>query len=547
MNLRATASFLNPSTKVEQNNNKSPDKIKSQTRGQKDRAGKSVAQLNEAFSDMHAKMQGFEDAQNEHRKELHAWRTQEDSLESIDDLPDDIFVTRHDVQGPRWWAWCICALVISYVFETYAALVWLGISLSLWHIGIPNHLTVRAKTKFYADEVEDRPSQDRGRTLRSGKTYTLEYYWCVTCRTTEGAEDVSIHNSQWLIFVFYMIYFFDSALYNFVAQYNLYPKFLASSLSPQHSSYDDIVSTSLIAELQSRKTMFSTQPQFTTLAQRMDMLPVNKLIAIRSGISVGNCTIKYLRLMQSGQTVQPFAHLRNASQFNMGTESTTVGFQLPTHLLNLVSTSATNLTAIPSWILVGLRWLVEAVLLLLVIACTALILGTLFQYWPGAQSDLHSHPLQPDLSWPEGCVGDCGDFASASSDSSFSEDFSHNSPIHQPSESGSTNHHTPEHEENNSLMSSTNVRWIMVRVVSVPIVSAFVMFAKSVGMMIVWGFLVAYHMLPLQLRMIPLRDPILDCPPGLRPFYQSGAAAILIWAMCFMISGLMLGVCYLLE
>jgi hypothetical protein len=484
-----------------------PDKIK--INGNKMKAKKfkglkrsngGTAALTAALADVTAQL----DATNDVLKEKDAIKTQETTAtqeathenvpvdfntEEPDELPPDIFITRVNVSGPSWLLWVFFFIFLELFIESIIPHLCLLVLAFFWSFLKPHHVDIRACTTYVRDEVDDRGVGDRGRAVVCGKIYKLDYYMDLCFPTQQGIHRVCTKDNLASSLLYYLVIIFDAKLRTFLLDNGLSIKLANVLVDPMNAEIHDIVSTSMLRELHSRKTIFSKDPQFVTLAQRMDMMPCNQAIMFELGVSVGNCTIKVSKLMHSGQSVQPFQHLRPVTPYNMDTGYTTQVSQQNTTQSSQASKCFSSLTSIPEQILVVLRWLVGVGFIFLAIAFIVLTLVILYQLLLVAPSGLHSHPPQQVRSWTGEYEGACGDLQSCLSDNFIPESYSNPSTVPQPSHSGSRTQSTEVHESSSYGLNTTQVRSIVDKVATAIIMQVLLTFASLVGWLMKWAVL----------------------------------------------------------
>jgi hypothetical protein len=434
---------------------------------------------------MAAQLKGVQDAQREldavAKEEAHLW-DQENETDNVFDMEGDIFVCNYLI-SLRIFTLCMLACMFAtwYFQLPYTYVLFLCVLLVVVATNRPHHVEIRAKTKYLHDEMDERPSSDKGRTVVLGKVYELHYYWVLVFESPMGPTRMSNYGIQIVSMVLMSV---DPQFMAFIRQHQLYP----SSISPlSHAVAKDCVSTSCIQELLGRKTTFSRDPQYTTLAQRLDMISTNRDLYMTRGISVGNCTIKYLRLVHSSTTVQPFQHLLTVVPSNMDTAFTITGYAPSTHLSKIVSKLSSTLRNIPSLILDVLKWLALVASVLVVIAFSVLILQMLSPSLQDARSDLLFGARQLVQKWigqsDEGLEGSPNYFC----DNSPPEGTFDPSTMHPPSPSGSPPPTTPVPESTNSM--PRNSTWDMTITKFAIALTTMVLTTcvKSAAMMIAWA------------------------------------------------------------
>lgn len=473
-----------------------PKSSKGGMRSKGNRSSASAACLTEQLADLRAQLDGERDAQRELQKDrAHTWEEPPVSND-VFALEDDIFVANYLIKSYYIHLVLACALVAIFFLDVsdcvrYSAALGVMILFGLAHSFQPSHVEIRARTNFLHDEIDDRPTTDRGRSVVLGRVYELDYYWILVAKSPTGP--LHIHSS-WMPSFLSQILTLDPGFTAFVRRHSLY-----TSKSLTHAVQRDCISTSCIQQLLGRKTIFSRDPQYTTLAQRLDMISTNRALLMTRGISVGNCTIKYLRLVHASTPVQPFQHLLPVVPSSTDTGYTTQGSPPSTRPLRIILRLLSSLTSIPSLILAVLRWLALVGFTLLAIACLGLILQTLYQSSPDARSDLLFDALQLAQKWVGTFVEGSGGSPSSSYHSFTRGTSSHHSKQHQPSFSGSSKPTTPAQESTNftanSSRSGGTTAPILRKFVVVLASAALTTCAKGVATMLTWalGVILRYY------------------------------------------------------
>lgn len=354
----------------------------------------------------------------------------------VPDLEDDIFVTRVNTK-PAYWYVMACLVMVTYFSrsgpEIYVTLMTLFVTVSiiistLVHLfTYPVCFEVRARTTYVRDEIDDRPTSDRGRDVLLGKLYSLDYYFVFKYRSYMSL-DGAVHSFT------IRQYYQQSILWWYYGDYVQH----LSDNGVYMGMHDkpELVSTSLLHELRNRKTLYATDPQFTTLAQRLDNVPLANADLDRYGVSVGNNTIKICMLQAMGMESSPFHNRHLVFTPSKGTEFMTKEYQALMRMSNPILSYLKLVVTIISQIWAALPWRAVLDFIWLVIRCIVLILVIMCLSLLVAQNvSLFGHPAHSGVC--EGInAGSVNSSSSSWSNVNFSVPF--HSPETTPSEAGST-------------------------------------------------------------------------------------------------------------
>jgi len=308
-------------------------------------------------------------------------------------------------------------------------------------------LVIKARLTEVGDDIDDRCSSDRGKALLLGKVYNIERYIMVVDLTFPMFVASPNHipppitpQTTWQKFASYFSHATWKRGINFVFNRSMRPAVITintgapstwfTSIREQlmmyflqhvtHTAYfkdlrrrgvtfgrapsNQFISSAMLMELNSRKTMYSTDPQFNTIAQRTDNVAMYSSYLNKYGSSVGNTTINLIRLQHASMNIQPFVNRLPSFVYNMDTASTTRAYTQPTQTSNQTSGLTQEVTGVTSAIYSVLLSLAQLTLAVLVIVCISQILVTSSVWLADARNASGSNPHDATVG-PEGHLG----------------------------------------------------------------------------------------------------------------------------------------------
>jgi len=301
-----------------------------------------------------------------------------------------------------------------------------------WFLLQIDGITVCARLLEVENDNDDRCSSDRGKKMLKGKVYQIDRYVMKVHlqQPTLHASGVAWNtgeikfyddmNRRRMNVVSTLVYgFIEYVIFN-VTHVSYISHLKAHGVTFGVKPAYQFISNSLLMELNSRKTMFTTDPAFNTLAQRTDNVSMYHKYLNEYGASVGNTTICIRKLQHASMVTQPFVNRLPSFVSSMDTAFTMKESSQHTQTSSRISgltQEAAHMTSVTydATLLLG-----RLCSIALVIACTALILVTLSMYLLDVRNASDSYPRDATV----GSEGHSGDSQSFSSSSWSNEDSS---------------------------------------------------------------------------------------------------------------------------
>jgi hypothetical protein len=297
---------------------------------------------------------------------------------------------------------------IPSVYTTVATILLTGVywlAFLDWLLVAFDCIEVRAKTAPHSEDLDDRPTTDRGKDHLKGEIgEIMSYYLCLKLRILFFTVDIRGDTMPKQIAIW---------LYCRLRHPHYMWELSMRGVHFGQLPIKQLFSTSLMYEIRNRKTFYTVDPQYNTLAQRTDNVGLGKKEYDLYGVNVGNNSIRLCLLQHDGMETQPFVNRlpRFGSSLDIG--FMTRPLTLYTRTLNQLLEWFNAVVLVVSTVLNVLQLLVIVAFTALVIACIVQIPLTMSASLP----DVRNASLSALHDVAVGCEGIWGGLQSFSSKS----------------------------------------------------------------------------------------------------------------------------------